>query len=199
MTRRVKQAQVLRGETSFRGSAGSWLYPLFTQAIPDMESCALQRFYREYAYTSGTFPFMYLVAPLFEETSTPECFYSAVRAVSLATTSKQLRRYEMMQRARKHYSQALRHLKIALGDPEIVKHDGVLLALCLLCLYEVRRYSLSKSSLISFIGHISDLLMECLVALSTLSCDRHPYPGAIRIVLKYYRLLHPLNQRSTKD
>ena len=165
VTRRVKQAQVLRGETSFRGSAGSWLYPLFTQAIPDMESCARQRFYREYAYTSGTFPFMYLVAPLFEETSTPECFYSAVRAVSLATTSKQLRRYEMMQRARKHYNQALRHLKTALGNPEIVKHDGVLLALCLLCLYEVRLYSTFQTILIPSTVHTPNFSAEGLVAL----------------------------------
>ena len=140
MTRRVKQAQLLRGDTSFRGlAATSSLYPFLNQVIFDMESCALQKFYREYAFTSGTFPFMYLVAPLFEETSTPACFYSAVRAVSLATTAKQLRRYEMMTRAREHYSQALRHLKTALGQPDVARHDGVLLALCLLCLYEVRQ------------------------------------------------------------
>lgn len=136
--RRVQQAKSLRGEYDM-DTLGTLaiMRPPPKQLTVDMETCALNRFYLEYAYTAGTFPFLYLVAPLYEQSSTPACLRSAVRAVSLATTAKHLRRYEMMERARSYYGTALKDLATALNKAEVAKHDGVLIALCLLCLYEV--------------------------------------------------------------
>lgn len=144
--RRVKLAKSLRGDDTAKllgAGAPKGLPP--NQLTVDMEACALNRFYLEYAYTAGTFPFLYLVAPLYEQSSTPTCLHNAVRAVSLATTAKHLRRYEMMDRAQRYYGKALKDLAATLGKVELAKHDGVLLALCLLCLYEVGQRSVHLS------------------------------------------------------
>ncbi|KAF1972331.1 hypothetical protein BU23DRAFT_599657 [Bimuria novae-zelandiae CBS 107.79] len=143
VVRRVKQAKLLRGDPD----AAQHLpvppgpkNPLPNQLTNDMEACALNRFYLEFAYTAGTCPFLYLVAPLYEDASTPACLHKAVRAVSLATTARQLRRHEMMDRAQQYYGNALNSLAVALNDLTIARHDGVLLALCLLSLYETVIY-----------------------------------------------------------
>lgn len=134
---RVAQAKLRRREPQAVLELLTPAKPFPNRTTIDMESYALHNFYVEYAYTAGTCPFLYLVAPLFEQSSSPICLHSSVRAASLATTAKHLRRPEMMARAQQHYWKALENLANTLTQPEVAKHDGILLALCLLSLYEV--------------------------------------------------------------
>ncbi|KAL5443585.1 hypothetical protein PMIN07_001144 [Paraphaeosphaeria minitans] len=162
--RRVKQAKLRRGDipasvvnspTSPPEACSSvtrstaWIAvevpapgrPLSKQLTSDMENAALYRFYMEYAYTSGTCPFLYLVAPLYEEAWTPSCLHSAVHAVSMATMARQFKRHEIMQKAEKWYGKALKNLAAALNQTAAAKHDGTLLAVALLGLYETVIFS----------------------------------------------------------
>jgi hypothetical protein len=165
--RRVKQAKLRRGDVpvtdtklalaSRKPLSEAWFWPknLFVD-IPgtsmsmlsperpfseqlriDMENAALHRFYMEYAYTSGTCPFLYLVAPLYEDASTPVCLHSAVHAVSMATMARQLKRHDIMEKAERWYGKTLKNLAVALNQTEAAKHDGTLLTVALLGLYEV--------------------------------------------------------------
>ncbi|KAF2449019.1 hypothetical protein P171DRAFT_428968 [Karstenula rhodostoma CBS 690.94] len=119
--------------------------PFSKQLTADLENAALHRFYMEYAYTSGTCPFLYLVAPLYEEASTPVCLRSAVHAVSMATMARQVKRYEIMDKAERWYGRALKNLAAALNQDEVAKHDGTLLAVALLGLYETVIFSNTPS------------------------------------------------------
>ena len=140
VARRVNQTKRLRGDVEAKATVALTSIRLPSNQVNlDMEACAVHRFYREYAYTAGTAPFLYLVAPLAEQSSTPACLKSALHAVSLATTAKQLKRHEMMLRAKQYYGLALEDHAAALGQPEVARHDGVVLALSLLGLYEVSK------------------------------------------------------------
>jgi hypothetical protein len=59
-----------------------------------------------------------------------------VGAVSLAFLSFELRSYEILHRARRRYSSALRLTNSALQCPQIAKHNATLLTVLLLDLYE---------------------------------------------------------------
>ncbi|KAK7189869.1 hypothetical protein DPSP01_008419 [Paraphaeosphaeria sporulosa] len=162
--RRVKQAKLRRGDSPASGATSPTSppearssptrstvqnavellapgRPLSKQLTSDMENAALHRFYMEYAYTSGTCPFLYLVAPLYEEASTPSCLHSAVHAVSMATMARQFKRHEIMTKAERWYGKALKNLAAALNQTEVAKHDGTLLAVALLGLYETVIFS----------------------------------------------------------
>lgn len=156
--RRVRQSQLRRGDISksdvqrapskacpkpkqqlARNAIGNLALerPLSKQITIDMENAALHRFYLEYAYTSGTCPFLYLVEPLYEEVSTPTCLHSAVHAISMATMARQTRRHEIMAKAEGWYGKTLRDLATALSQSDAAKHDGTILTVALLGLYEV--------------------------------------------------------------
>lgn len=142
VARRVEQTKLRRGDFKARPIARQIAKPAPGRPLPaqltvDLENAALHRFYTEYAYTSGTCPFLYLVAPLYEASSTPACLHNAVHAISLGTMARQARRYEVMERAQNWYGKALNSLVAALDHSEDAKHDGTLLAVALLGLYEV--------------------------------------------------------------
>ncbi|KAF2462868.1 uncharacterized protein BDR25DRAFT_118150 [Lindgomyces ingoldianus] len=100
------------------------------------EVYAINRFYSDYAFTEGTFPFLHLVAPLYTLEQTPGYLHSALPAVALASSAKQLNRHDMMLEAHRHYGNAVRSLNNSLPDTSMAKHDATLLTVFLLGLYE---------------------------------------------------------------
>ena len=117
-------------------------YFLAKQCHIGPEVFAINRFYSDYAFTAGTCPFLYLVAPLYLESQTPSSLHSAVPAVALASAAKQLQRYDLMAEAHRHYGQALRKLVRGLADPKTARHDATLITIFLLGLYEVSHFML---------------------------------------------------------
>jgi hypothetical protein len=55
----------------------------------------------------------------------------------MATMARQLKRHDVMEKAQRWYGKALKNLAVALNQTEVAKHDGTLLAVALLGLYEV--------------------------------------------------------------
>lgn len=134
---RVRHAQAVRGDEVATPAARIPASLMRRQLAFDLQDSALQRFYHDYAYTSGTSPFLYLIAPLYAQASTPACLHNAVNAMALAAMAKQLRRQEIMESAVMSYGKAVRKLAEGLQQDEAAQHDGTLIAIFLLGLYEV--------------------------------------------------------------
>ncbi|KAF2106100.1 hypothetical protein BDV96DRAFT_694361 [Lophiotrema nucula] len=129
--RRVQKGQKRRNPDILKAGIS---IPKQLQVGPEIY--AISRFYSNYAYTSGTCPFLYLLAPLYDDTRAPACLHYVVPAVALASAARQLKRRDLMTDAHRYHGRAIKALGKGLSDPEVVKHDGTLITVFLMGLYE---------------------------------------------------------------
>lgn len=116
--------------------------PTTTSTIPPVcwvgpEEYAINRFYADYALTSGTIPFLDQLPALHASLGVPSCLLSIVPAVALASSARQLSRYDLMEQAKRHYGHALKSLRSALSDEKLALQDSISFTIFLLGLFEV--------------------------------------------------------------
>ncbi|KAF2193113.1 hypothetical protein K469DRAFT_693169 [Zopfia rhizophila CBS 207.26] len=135
--RRERDRQLTSSSTTSSNVMASNLLAitLLKQCQIGPEVFAINRFYNGYVFTSGTCPFLYRVAPLYQS-QIPNSLHNAVPAVALASSAKQLGRHDLMAEAHRHYGRALRNLAKSLSNPELAKNDATLLTVFFLGLYE---------------------------------------------------------------